>query len=459
MALTGVIILCSALLILVCLDHALAIASTSVRLADGPSQYVGRVEIYHSGSYGTVCDDDIDTNMAIMFCNMMGFNGGSVRGNTYGSGTGMIWVDNIYCPTGADDINDCSFTWGSHNCQHSEDVSVECAPNNPYYPNEINGLRLVDGSGTVLPWGTLDGYLQIQWVEDWGTVCDDSFSYSEAEFFCRALGFDRGTVGWSSSNSYITGTIWLDDVSCPTDAKSFSQCTHGGWGIHNCAHSEDVYLSCATDSYGQSYVPEPKALAMVSDGNDIYGPPHILLSGSYGWICDDGNFDDEVAKVICEKDFGYNDGQKYIYEGSLIPAMGIMTLNQVHCEGGESSLSDCNYNILNLNASSELSYNDCPAKALIKCTSALLNNATIIIIVVICVIILAAITIVVACSCYHCNKTNKTGPATQPGGASTLTVTQQTAVRPPMGAYNGQQPMTSPGICFARKCSSSPLLQ
>ena len=51
----------------------------------------------------------------------------------------------------------------------------------------------------------------------------------------------------------LAGPIWLDNLDCSA-ADRFEDCTHPGWGVHNCGHSEDVGLICNPGSKGRIYV-------------------------------------------------------------------------------------------------------------------------------------------------------------------------------------------------------------
>ena len=82
-------------------------------------------------------------------------------------------------------------------------------------------------------------------------MCDDSFSDTDAGVVCRQLGYSA-TNAVAHNRSYYGaggGTIWLDDVDCYGTEQRLSFCSHSGWGVHDCAHSEDVGVSCSKSCF------------------------------------------------------------------------------------------------------------------------------------------------------------------------------------------------------------------
>jgi len=88
----------------------------------------------------------------------------------------------------------------------------------------------------------LSGRLEVLYEGGWGTVCDDGFSEQQGQVACRQLGL--GTFV-DNDNVAGTGQIWLDDVQCQGTENALSNCQHRPWGSNNCAHTEDVSLTCA----------------------------------------------------------------------------------------------------------------------------------------------------------------------------------------------------------------------
>lgn len=81
----------------------------------------------------------------------------------------------------------------------------------------------------------------------WGTVCDDQWDLIDANVICRELGFGKAVNVYSSATFGMgKGKIWMDDVQCTGSERSLTECSHNGWGKHNCDHSEDVGILCAS---------------------------------------------------------------------------------------------------------------------------------------------------------------------------------------------------------------------
>ncbi|XP_070779296.1 galectin-3-binding protein B [Enoplosus armatus] len=100
-----------------------------VRLFGSQSVSEGRVEVYHEGKWGTVCDDGWDMAEAQVVCRQLQFPGAKsvVIGKDYGEATGPIWLDDMNCKGTENKLFSCVFkSWGVTDCSHKEDVGVSC---------------------------------------------------------------------------------------------------------------------------------------------------------------------------------------------------------------------------------------------------------------------------------------------------------------------------------------------
>ncbi|KAM9346650.1 putative DMBT1-like protein [Symphorus nematophorus] len=100
-----------------------------VRLFGSNSVSEGRVEIYHEGKWGTVCDDGWDMAEAQVLCRQLHFPQAKsvVTGGDYGEAPGPIWLDDVNCKGTESYLSTCGFRgWGVTDCTHKEDVGVIC---------------------------------------------------------------------------------------------------------------------------------------------------------------------------------------------------------------------------------------------------------------------------------------------------------------------------------------------
>ncbi|XP_031434622.2 uncharacterized protein LOC116223158 [Clupea harengus] len=178
--------------------------ATQIRVVNGDNSCSGRVEIYHHGEWGTICDDSWDLSDAEVVCRQLGC-GKALRAPPkayFGQGSGKIWLDDVQC---------------------SVDSSIQLANSSGY----------------------CSGRVEIYHNGEWGTVCDDSWDIYDTEVVCRQLGC--GKALHAPREAYFgqgSGTTWLDEVLCSGTESSITQCSHNGFGNENCNPSEDAGVVC-----------------------------------------------------------------------------------------------------------------------------------------------------------------------------------------------------------------------
>ncbi|XP_070684592.1 scavenger receptor cysteine-rich domain-containing protein DMBT1-like [Pempheris klunzingeri] len=321
------------------------------------NRWSGRVEVYHKGQWGTVCDDGWDLRDATVVCRQLGCGTArsALQDAAFGWGSGPIWLDDLGCSGNESSITECRHEgFGVHNCGHHEDASVIC--------DSEFGVRLANGGSSPC-----SGRVEVYHKGQWGTVCDDGWDLRDAKVVCRQLGcgtarsaLQNAAFGWGS------GPIWLDDLGCSGNESSITECRHEGFGVHNCGHHEDASVICdGFNSTSTTPVPGPgnfttpqvfvniTATTPASNSTGVgvrlanggtspcSGRVEVYHKGQWGTVCDDG-WDLRDAKVVCRQ-LGCGTARSALQDAAFGWGSGPIWLDDLGCFGNESSITECRH--------------------------------------------------------------------------------------------------------------------
>ncbi|KAI4900607.1 hypothetical protein NFI96_032246, partial [Prochilodus magdalenae] len=294
------------------------------RLIDGPHLCSGRVEVLHGETWGTVCNTDFDQQDAEVVCRELGC-GLPVEvlgGAAFGRGEGQVWSEGLQCRGNESQIHSCPTSPSlKPNCSHDSDVGLVCAGH--------TGAQLTNGSDSC------SGRVELQYLSEWGTVCDVSWDMRAASVLCGQLkcGSAVAVVGsdWFGEGS---GRIWADVFDCQGNETHLSQCPISSWSRAACSHQQEVGLICN----GSSLVFH-EGRVRLSRGMECEGEVEVYFREDWNGVLLD-SWSESVASVVCRQ-LGCGSVFSFSSSSPSSPEHRHMCVTGFNCSGSEAHLGNC----------------------------------------------------------------------------------------------------------------------
>ncbi|KAJ8264203.1 hypothetical protein GJAV_G00146410 [Gymnothorax javanicus] len=339
---------------IVCSSH------RSLRLVGGGGDCAGRLEVFHRGSWGTVCDDSWDLADAQVVCRQLqcGTALSAPVPSFFGPGKGHVWLEEVGCVGNETSLWDCPIEgWDRSYCGHKEDVGVVCS--------EYKEMRLTDGCS---------GNLEVLYNGTWGNVCFNGMDSETASLICQELNCGKSSYADKKEPRLKSAPNWLDDFVCRSHDSTLWHCPSSSWDQKECDTQDVAFLNCSAEEdkgvrrSKLSCSPEENQrpctnhwpLRLVGGEGGCSGRLEIFLNGSWNMVCGD-SWGMEEAQVVCRQ-VGCGSAVAALNDTTAGTGSNSSWLTEVKCRGRELHLWDCQY--------SEPQHNSCSQRNLagVSCT-------------------------------------------------------------------------------------------
>ncbi|EDV28344.1 uncharacterized protein TRIADDRAFT_53907 [Trichoplax adhaerens] len=275
-----------------------SIAEGTLRLKNGTTSS-GNLEIYHSNSWGAVCDIGFTKKAAEVACKQLGFIGMQdyFCCSNFGFHSGTFWLHGLNCKGDESRLIDYNACYsnpcsnggtciGSNNGPGTYKYNCRCPPNftgkqsqskllcsmNPcgsnatcqdlpygyscYCPDGFHGQncseRVMNGdvrlSSRIGDNNVRQGTVQIYQNGTWGSICDETtFNIQAASVICRQLNFPYATAYYKSSYfGPVPGKIIYGGVTCKTgNEDSITKCNLNRHIPGQCDYNDLIGIDCS----------------------------------------------------------------------------------------------------------------------------------------------------------------------------------------------------------------------
>ncbi|XP_049330423.1 deleted in malignant brain tumors 1 protein-like isoform X21 [Astyanax mexicanus] len=332
---------------------------SSIRLVGSGVDCAGRLEVFHSGSWGTVSDELWDIEDAQVVCRQLqcgvALSAPVPVPARFGSGTGPIWLNEVECEGNEVSLWNCRYQLcGEDECGHKDDVGVVCS--------EYKEIRLTEGC---------EGNLEVYYNGTWGNVCVNGMTDETAKLICRELNCGRtGSESWSKAR-VESAPNWLDNVKCRKHDSTLWHCPSSSWGENRCDNRNEV--ACITCSENGNTLdltnwlcdsspherPCSKHIPLRLRGGvgSCSGWLQVYHNKTWGSVCGD-LWDIRDAQVVCRQ-LGCGPALSANRRAADGSGGGTIWMNRVKCRGNEIHLWDCPHSLKN--------HTDCSHSAGVTC--------------------------------------------------------------------------------------------